>query len=202
MQRIVLAGLAALSLSLGASAALANVIDFDSLPAGDAANPLVLPGATFTTAGGFNFIIGGNQLCPSPNSGSGADCSLDLQVDFDAPSSGISFTYLYNNDHNVGDDIGDVKVFAGATLLGTADVLVADTDPFTKDLVDLSAFGGVTRLVISSTDFGGVGYDDFTFTSGVVRGGVPEPAAWAMMIAGFGLTGAMLRSRRRFAATA
>lgn len=27
-------------------------------------------------------------------------------------------------------------------------------------------------------------------------GPVPEPASWAMMIAGFGLTGAMLRRRR------
>ena len=29
---------------------------------------------------------------------------------------------------------------------------------------------------------------------------VPEPAAWAMMIAGFGLTGTALRNRRRLAA--
>ncbi|PZU49427.1 MAG: hypothetical protein DI568_05435 [Sphingomonas sp.] len=31
-------------------------------------------------------------------------------------------------------------------------------------------------------------------------GGVPEPAIWAMMIAGFGLTGAALRRRQRVAA--
>ncbi len=31
---------------------------------------------------------------------------------------------------------------------------------------------------------------------------VPEPASWAMLIAGFGLTGAMLRRRRAFAASA
>jgi hypothetical protein len=33
-------------------------------------------------------------------------------------------------------------------------------------------------------------------------GGVPEPATWAMMIAGFGGVGAMIRSRRRIAVTA
>jgi PEP-CTERM motif len=32
-------------------------------------------------------------------------------------------------------------------------------------------------------------------------GGVPEPAAWALMVGGFGLAGAALRSRRRTAAT-
>jgi hypothetical protein len=36
----------------------------------------------------------------------------------------------------------------------------------------------------------------------VIGGGVPEPASWAMMIAGFGLAGAMLRRRRPVAATA
>jgi hypothetical protein len=38
----------------------------------------------------------------------------------------------------------------------------------------------------------------FTAASGVV--GVPEPSAWALMIAGFGLAGAMLRRRARVAA--
>ena len=33
-------------------------------------------------------------------------------------------------------------------------------------------------------------------------GGVPEPATWAMMLAGFGGMGALLRSRRRIAAAA
>jgi len=31
-------------------------------------------------------------------------------------------------------------------------------------------------------------------------GGVPEPASWALMIAGFGLAGAALRKRRKLAA--
>ena len=34
----------------------------------------------------------------------------------------------------------------------------------------------------------------------MTTGGVPEPAAWALMIAGFGLAGASLRQRRKLAA--
>nr|WP_310522893.1 PEPxxWA-CTERM sorting domain-containing protein [Polymorphobacter sp.] len=40
-------------------------------------------------------------------------------------------------------------------------------------------------------------FDNVTFgASGPSVGGVPEPASWAMLIAGFGLTGAAMRRRR------
>jgi hypothetical protein len=49
-----------------------------------------------------------------------------------------------------------------------------------------------------SIDFGGTanqtGYDNITFGS-KDPGGVPEPAAWAMMLAGFGLVGGAMRRR-------
>ncbi|THD64539.1 MAG: PEP-CTERM sorting domain-containing protein [Phenylobacterium sp.] len=39
-------------------------------------------------------------------------------------------------------------------------------------------------------------------SSDAQAGGVPEPSAWALMIAGFGLTGAALRRRRAAVALA
>lgn len=46
----------------------------------------------------------------------------------------------------------------------------------------------------------GVGLDNVTFDRVVATTpGVPEPATWALMLAGFGGAGAMLRSRRRAA---
>jgi hypothetical protein len=51
-----------------------------------------------------------------------------------------------------------------------------------------------------SVDFGGtadqVGFDNITLGS-EVAGNVPEPATWAMMIAGFGFVGGAMRYRRR-----
>jgi hypothetical protein len=63
---------------------------------------------------------------------------------------------------------------------------------------------------LATLDFTGVGaqiyflgaansaYDDFTFTlpGAPPTGGVPEPAQWAMLIAGFGLVGTALRRGR------
>ncbi len=57
-------------------------------------------------------------------------------------------------------------------------------------------FAGIAR----SIDFGGtanqVAFDDITFGS-ATPGGVPEPAAWAMMLAGFGLVGGAMRRRQK-----
>ncbi|MBT9470025.1 MAG: PEPxxWA-CTERM sorting domain-containing protein [Pseudomonadota bacterium] len=61
------------------------------------------------------------------------------------------------------------------------------------------AFGGLAK----SIDFGGAagqtGFDNITFGSATPGSAVPEPATWAMMIAGFGMAGAALRRRRQVA---
>jgi hypothetical protein len=46
------------------------------------------------------------------------------------------------------------------------------------------------------------GGDSLAVTSIRPAGGVPEPAAWALMIGGFGLAGAALRRQRRLVAAA
>ncbi len=57
-------------------------------------------------------------------------------------------------------------------------------------------FGGGSNKVSSYT----VTYDaEGTYTPPGVPGAVPEPASWALMIAGFGLAGASLRRRRLLA---
>ena len=191
IRRLLLAAVAAAGISFAASAAQADIINFDALPDGHAADPLVLPGATFTAVEGFNYIASGG-LCASITAADPANCSKLLQVDFDAPSSAISFTFFGNNQRTVGADIGDVLVFHGGSLLGLVNLLVVDDSGGTRDLVSLGGFSDVTRLVISSTDFGGLLYDDFAFTS---EAGVPEPMSWALMILGFGVAGGMLRRR-------
>jgi PEP-CTERM motif-containing protein len=210
MRMLLLSGVALLTgvLSAGMASSAPFVVDFEGLPLGTNPNPLVAPGlASFTTASGFNVLLdgfGSTELCPTPTAGSGSDCSLDLTVDFVGPVKNISFLFAGNNDDSPGSAIGEVQVFNGATLLGVQTIFVVDGSAFTPDLVSLTGFTDVSRLVISSTDFNGVVYDDFSFDKIPIptSAGVPEPASWAMMIAGFALVGGALRRRTRWVESA
>jgi hypothetical protein len=90
--------------------------------------------------------------------------------------------YGYLNDVLVGtltvDPLSGWQTIAGGSL-GTIDYLVFDGEG-----------GG-----------GGFVLDNAVFNEGGV-GGIPEPATWAMMIAGFGLVGATMRRRRSVAVSA
>lgn len=66
--------------------------------------------------------------------------------------------------------------------------------------------GGVLQISLNDADFGQHVVGGFSQKSADISGtfklvhdslpGVPEPASWALMIGGFGMTGAMLRRRR------
>jgi hypothetical protein len=102
--------------------------------------------------------------------------------------------------HNV-----DLKMNFGAktyslaidsVLLGSNIPFCGDNGPCTTPFV--GAYGNVFFDTFGGTQFNDSGYLDNvlvqTFTTGV-----PEPAAWAMMLAGFGGIGAAMRSRRKSA---
>lgn len=196
--RTLLATLAALALP---SVANATVINFDDLGNSvEVTNQYA--GVVFSSSAGSRILTTAQNLGSSlPNficSATGSiNCTDPVFVDFATGVSGLSFLAI--GDDDVGD-VGDVRVFAGATLLGTVDV-ITDGNSGVPNLVDVSAFSGITRIeIVNISDAAGLGFDDFTFTVGVR--GVPEPASWAMMIAGFGLVGAAVRGRRQVRAIA
>lgn len=189
-----------ISAALGASlsgAASAAVIDFNA--------PIVGPsyseqGIVFTpeTVNGGNLDNGfGN----SPNGTPGL-AALDSNSGDFVPiratiAGGTNFVSIDLGDFNQDADLLFLDAYDSTnTLLGQVTENIAGNFTGMKTL----AFANPN---IAYVIFGGVGVqgssvyaDNFTWNAGV-----PEPAAWAMMLAGFGLAGAAMRRRTRLTVT-
>ena len=72
-------------------------------------------------------------------------------------------------------------------ITGLSNAEGAVIDPLTGDFL-FSTYGGGNRLLVVSG-----------FAAPPTPGGVPEPATWALLIAGFGMTGAAMRRRATMA---
>ena len=194
---------AALVIGLGVSgAASATVIDFDSLGAGVVVTNQYA-GVLFSSSAGENiqttaqappYLVSPPNFICTGAVGGGIDCTHDVNLDFATGVSGLSFKYI--GADNIGSTF-NVDVFTN-NLFNSTVVVVNAATLFNPTLVDLSAYSNVTRISINTlSDPAGLGFDDFTFSARDANGGVPEPAAWALMIAGFGMAGTALRRRAR-----
>jgi hypothetical protein len=119
----------------------------------------------------------------------GAGQSVDTQ-------GGITTTFLADDQVNFTDHCGVGCVQTGSAFNG----------PILFDLTNPNAFNGWTVLVnnmpgssaVLTGDHIGVNWAGLNANGNVVIGaGVPEPAAWTLMILGVGLAGASLRAARR-----
>ena len=114
----------------------------------------------------------------------GPSTAFGLDILFQAGYSGdfaVRYDYTTSEGQNGFDTVSIGGLTAGSYFLG-----------FTSD--DPGAL--LTRISISDNDeSSNLGYD----TIRRAAPGVPEPATWAMMIAGFGLAGSVLRRRRAVA---
>jgi hypothetical protein len=94
------------------------------------------------------------------------------------------------------DYMPSVTLTAYSGLNGTGSVLGTTTGSFgglnyqTATLA-LDGLAGARSIGFNANTRGNVWFDNFSATAG----GVPEPASWAMLIAGFGLVGATMRRR-------
>ena len=128
---------------------------------------------------------------------SGASTFLDYAPGF---TTGFSFNYSQVNTPG-----GAVKVWDGlggtGNLLGTITLsLTASNCPgFTGAYCPFVPIGVSFAGTAKSIEFAGVAnyvvFDDVTFGSATPGPAVPEPATWALMIAGFGMVGAAMRRR-------
>ncbi|MGL4540913.1 MAG: PEPxxWA-CTERM sorting domain-containing protein [Polymorphobacter sp.] len=162
----------------GTANAAVTVIDFDAVATGNAV------GAFYP---GFNFVdwatTSGFGETSAPNLA--FNLTPGAYVDVAAGFSSLSFT--------TGSFIATtVNVWSG--LGGTGSLLGSGTffSPPGAFAPGSVAFSGTAKsITLSGTNGSDFGWDDVTFGAAV-----PEPASWALMIAGFGMVGAAMRRRK------
>lgn len=111
---------------------------------------------------------------------------------FDDVINGISNLGLQSN--NWGPYTATLTAYGldGTTVLGTSSYSAVSANAPGTQLGFSLAVAGIRSIVLSSTnDLDGVGLGNITILSAV-----PEPATWAMMIAGFAMAGVAMRRRK------
>jgi hypothetical protein len=126
----------------------------------------------------------------------------DVIIQWTAPSAGIySFSGLFQlQDAYPTGVIGEVyanatPLFAG-TLTGPGADLATATPGQSELFSGSRALSAGDKLTFAVNDKGDYGFD-YTGFNVTISNGVPELPQWAMLIVGFGLTGATMRRRRK-----
>ena len=132
----------------------------------------------------------------------GANPIMNVAAGFDT-----GFSFVYSAPYTAGTS---VSVYSGlngtGTLLGSmtlsltpaagCDYSIANGAGYCPFAAAGLTFAGVAQSVVFGGPVNTQVFDDITFGS-AMPGGVPEPATWALLIAGFGLVGTAARRRRR-----
>jgi PEP-CTERM motif len=95
------------------------------------------------------------------------------------------------------------QVFNGATLLASGSYARLGNNnldtTFQHYILNFNSAGGATRVAfkVDAPTFAIDGFLDNVAVSGPPIASVPEPASWALMIAGFGIVGGAMRNANR-----
>ena len=137
-----------------------------------------------------------------------------LSVGYDTQAAQYDFTIAVFDPLNISWPALGAYVTGAAAV--TADFYAYNYDTLTEDLVgsvqtagpNFLGSGGLPNTYLGFTDYTALTYavfssskpftlDDVTLGLPDVGPGIPEPAAWALMLVGFGALGAVLRAQRR-----
>jgi hypothetical protein len=199
-------GAQALAAEAGFAAAAGDTssINFEKVPAGAFATRSLLPGVTLT---GQDFFGANQQVLDTP--------SCIINCGGNTTDGGAKFVQIFGGTLTVtfanaidafGVYIGGVQTDSVTLRFnnGAPQAVVLDslgTDPVSGvAALNFVGFVDATKSILSVTIDAGndtLSFDDLRFSYAANAPGIPEPASWAMMIAGFGLAGGALRSRSR-----
>ncbi|MFM7028005.1 MAG: PEPxxWA-CTERM sorting domain-containing protein [Chakrabartia sp.] len=167
---------------------------------------------TGATQGGTNVnftgtTLGGGNILNA--SGGQASLTGDFDTSTPQPNDTLGLTSI-NFGLEGGAYFDTVELNLFGTSGATADFTLTDDGGQTFTFTGIALSNGQNRLGFQAINGQHIANVAFNLTSGTISdvrqvrigtgqqvGGVPEPAAWALMMAGFGLTGAALRRPRR-----
>ena len=139
----------------------------------------------FTRA--FNGLADGAAILVNNDTGTGADI-IDLRVsDIGLSATSTTSNYMY---HTVDDAAG---TFLSSVIWGPAFTYAASQNDGTSAYFQFSTRNNATGLDEEYAN-GLMNIESITVAS---VGAIPEPATWLLMIVGFGMVGASIRSKRR-----
>lgn len=130
----------------------------------------------------------------------GSETFLNVAAGFD---TGFSFNYVsysFSGSVSVYDGLnGSGNLLATLSLSPNAGSCPGYSAPFCPFSPVGVSFSGTAKSISFAGVANQIVFDDVTFGSADPGPRVPEPASWAMMLAGFGAIGGAMRSRRKAA---
>ena len=157
--------------------------------------------------------VSGTGITGSPNNPLALSAAGQIDVDFFNPGVSAASNSLLSQPGNMaplsvllGGNADSITFTSGsfeggtvfADFFSSTGALVA-TRSFTGNGYSVYSFSGLGTFrgitFRNNTDSFGVRFQNFSYNSVTGGGGIPEPASWAMMIAGFGLAGTAMRRR-------
>jgi hypothetical protein len=167
------------------------------------AGPVALPGGiTYTSTssssvigtGGYNLNQNGSVATTRIIGTNGTENTVTLTFANPVAAFGAGMSYAVISNEPVGTSPVISAFDVGGGLIGSFDL---------EELAPIRSGGANEFLLFRGIDGNGTLIKSFTLSGGFLIAGetfssavVPEPASWAMLIAGFGLTGAAMRRRR------
>ncbi len=149
------------------------------------------------TSGGRVLSPGGSELAPGPS----LKQKDGLRLDFATPLSAFGLDVLLQSIDDF--PLASITVYdAALNVIGSGGIPGAGGGGgpgATSFFGVFSSTNNISRIVITDGDDNDIfpdanlGYDSFRFQ--IAQAAVPEPATWALMIVGFGVTGRALRRR-------